>query len=105
MQIQLRSEDRAKIENSVRDKYSLVAENASRQFNYPTGRKGLEALRYDSGFMEALPESVSRSYCGVGNPLALGPIQKGAVILDIGCEAGVDSIAAARQTGQDDCGR
>jgi hypothetical protein len=36
-----------KIAAGIRQKYSEVAKNPEGQFQYPTGRKGLEALRYD----------------------------------------------------------
>ncbi len=38
------------------------------------------------------------SYCGIGNPFTLGPINEGETILDIGCGAGVDTILAAMMT-------
>ncbi len=92
-------DDLKKIEAGIRDKYSKVADNPEGLFAYPTGRAGLEALKYDPKLVRGLPEAVISSYCGVGNPFSLGPINKGDVILDIGCGAGVDTILAAMMAG------
>ncbi|MDM8540070.1 methyltransferase domain-containing protein, partial [Desulfococcaceae bacterium HSG9] len=68
-------------------------------FKYPTGKKGLEALRYDKNLIDKLPDAVASSYCGVGSPHSLGKIDTGEQVLDIGCGAGVDTILAAMMTG------
>lgn len=46
-----------------------------------------------------MPEPVAASYCGVGNPFSLGPLQPGDRVLDLGCGAGVDAILAALLVG------
>jgi ubiquinone/menaquinone biosynthesis C-methylase UbiE len=56
-------------------------------------------LKYDSEIIQALPEAVGASYCGVGNPFILGPIREGEAVLDIGCGAGVDTIVGATMVG------
>jgi SAM-dependent methyltransferase len=91
--------DTKKIYKAIRKKYKKVAKNPAGLFKYPTGRAGLEALQYPSALINALPEEVTDSYCGVGNPFALGPINQGEEVLDIGCGSGVDAIMAAMQTG------
>jgi arsenite methyltransferase len=96
---QVTQEDRAQIEAGIRDKYSKVAGNPEGLFSYPTGRLGIEAQRYDPELVSALPEEIISAYCGVGNPFSLGPINKGDVVLDIGCGAGVDTIIAAMIVG------
>jgi len=99
MATQFTQDDLAKIEAGIRDKYSKVADDPQGQFEYPTGRSGIEAQRYDPELVSALPEAVISSYCGVGNPFSLGPINEGDVVLDIGCGAGVDTIFAAMMAG------
>lgn len=89
------------IEAGIRQKYAEVAKNPEGQFQYPTGRKGLEALQYDQNLIDRLPEAVASSYCGVGNPFSLGKINAGERILDVGCGAGVDAILAAMMAGPD----
>jgi ubiquinone/menaquinone biosynthesis C-methylase UbiE len=39
------------------------------------------------------------TYCGVGNPFSLGPINRGESVLDIGCGAGADTFVAAKMVG------
>jgi len=96
---QITQDDLKKIEEGIRNKYSKVAENPEGLFAYPTGRAGMEALKYDPKLISAVPQAVISSYCGVGNPFSLGTINKGDVILDIGCGAGVDTIIAGMMAG------
>ena len=99
MEIQLTSQDKKRIEESIRGKYAKVAMSPEGLFKYPTGLAGLKALNYNPEIIQALPEAISASYCGVGNPLILGPIREGEAVLDIGCGAGVDTIFAAMMVG------
>lgn len=99
METTLTAEDRKQIEEGLQQKYAKVSINPEGLFRYPTGRAGLEALKYDPGIVRALPESAVTSYCGVGNPFTLGPIHKGEAVLDIGCGGGVDTFFAAVMVG------
>ena len=99
MKNQLTSQDRKRIEEGIRGKYTKVSDSPEGLFLYPTGRAGLEALDYDSELIQALPDSAVASYCGVGNPFTLGVIRKGDAVLDIGCGAGIDTIVAAMMVG------
>lgn len=99
METPISQEDKDKIEEGIRSKYVKVAENPEGLFKYPTGRAGLETLKYDPALIRSLPEDVISSYCGVGNPFSLWPINEGEAVLDIGCGAGVDSLLAAMMVG------
>jgi len=99
MEPKLSSKDRKRIEESIRQKYARVSESLEGLFTYPSGRAGIEALKYDPEIIRALPETVLASYCGVGNPFSLGPIHKGETVLDIGCGGGVDTFIAATMVG------
>jgi SAM-dependent methyltransferase len=99
MDSQITNEELKQIENGINEKYTKVAVSPEGHFQYPTGRKGLEELSYDSALVEQLPEDVVSSYCGVGNPFSLGPINPDEKVLDIGCGAGVDTILAAMMVG------
>lgn len=90
----LSSEQRRRIASGIRDRYARVAAGPEGHFAYPTGRKGLEMLQYDQTLMANLSEEAAASYCGVGNPFALGKIHPGERVLDVGCGGGVDTILA-----------
>ncbi len=95
MELKINSEEKQKIDKSIKEKYGKVAVSPEGQFRYPTGQAGLRALRYDPKILRSLPEAVAAAYCGVGNPFSLGPISNGETVLDVGCGAGVDVILAA----------
>lgn len=99
MEAQISQEDRNRIEAAIRRKYVKVAGSPEGLFKYPTGRAGLETLNYDPALIKSLPEDVVASYCGVGNPFSIGPINEGEAVLDIGCGAGVDTLLAAMMAG------
>ncbi|MEJ2363872.1 MAG: methyltransferase domain-containing protein [Deltaproteobacteria bacterium] len=97
--MELTPKDRKRIEESIRGKYTKVARNPENLFKYPTGRLGLETLKYEKQIVQALPDAVAISYCGVGNPFTLGPILEGEAVLDVGCGTGIDTIVAANKVG------
>jgi 2-polyprenyl-3-methyl-5-hydroxy-6-metoxy-1,4-benzoquinol methylase len=99
MELLLAPEEKKKIEAGIREKYAKVAASPAGLFKYPTGRAGLEALGYDPEILKTLPPSVLDSFCGVGNPFALGPLDRGETVLDIGSGGGLDSLVAARMVG------
>ncbi len=99
METKLNSDEKKWIQDTIKEKYKEVAVSPEDKFSYPTGRTGLEGLKYDPEILNALPDNVLASYCGVGNPFSLGPINRGDVILDIGCGAGVDTIISAMMAG------
>ncbi len=99
MEPEFSSKEKVKIYKGIRKKYKKVAKKPDGLFKYPTGKAGLEALQYNSEITDTLPETVTASYCGVGNPFTLGTINEGETVLDIGCGSGVDTIFAAKMTG------
>jgi len=92
-------DDKVQIKKDIENKYQKVAVTPKGQFRYPTGREALEKLKYDTAVLSTLPEVVAASYCGTGNPFSLGKIETGETILDFGCGAGVDTLFAAKKTG------
>lgn len=87
------------IRESVRRKYLEVARSAEGKFKYTTGRAGALGLGYDPALLEDMPEELLESFCGVGNPFVLGPVNAGDAVLDVGCGAGFDLVVAARLAG------
>lgn len=88
-----------KIREAIREKYARIAATAEGAFKYLTGRAGAEALGYLAEELDQVPAANLSSYCGVGNPFALGPIARGEKVLDVGCGAGVDVLVAAQRVG------
>ena len=99
METEFSSREKDKIYKGIRKKYQKVAKKPDGLFKYPTGKAGLESLQYDPEVISTLPEKVTATFCGVGNPFTLGTVNEGESVLDIGCGSGVDTIFAAKMTG------
>lgn len=99
MELKLTKEDRERVNESIQEKYAEFSVSPEGKFSYLIGRAGLEALNYDPGIIQLLPDRVVATYCGVGNPFTLGPVNRGETVLDIGCGTGVDTFVAAKSIG------
>jgi arsenite methyltransferase len=99
MNIEFTPQDKKWINKTIWKTYSKAAKGSKGLFNYPTGHEGLTALKYDPELLQALPPETTVSYCGVGNPFTLGPINEGDDVLDVGCGAGVDTLFSAMMAG------
>jgi len=83
----------------VRERFAKVAMVPSQGKKFPVGPESAKRLGYDPEEIDRLPLSVTESFAGVGNPIALGEILAGQTVLDLGSGAGLDSILAARRVG------
>jgi arsenite methyltransferase len=92
--------DLQEIRKAIRDKYAEVSISAEGKFQYPTGKDGAKALRYDPAIIERAHTRFFESYCGVGNPFSLGNIRPGDAVLDFGCGAGFDIFVASKLVGK-----
>jgi len=80
--------------------YSRVALSPDGEFHFHRGPEyAVAALGYDGTELAALPADVTARFAGIGNPHAMGRLDEGACVLDIGCGAGTDLLLAARQIG------
>lgn len=93
------SEPVEKIKEQVRRRFVNVALDPAGEQKFPVGPDSAKRLGYDPAEIDALPPQVTESFAGVGNPLALGELRAGEVVLDLGCGAGMDSILATRRVG------
>ena len=88
------------IQDAIRRRYAEVSKSAGGIFNYPTGRDGAILLGYDANVIASMHDELVESFCGVGNPFELGPINPGEAVLDIGCGAGFDLVVASSMVGR-----
>ncbi|BBM86370.1 arsenite S-adenosylmethyltransferase [Candidatus Uabimicrobium amorphum] len=93
------TENIEEIRNAIRKKYTEVSHSVKGKFKYRTAKEGAMALGYDLSTLGHVPDEIFVSFCGVGNPFSLGPLNEGEVILDVGCGAGFDLIFAHQFVG------
>jgi arsenite methyltransferase len=84
---------------SVIDRFRRVATAPEQERKFPVGPASAKNLGYDAAEVDALPASVTESFCGVGNPFLMGEPLPGQTVLDVGCGAGFDSLLAAQIVG------
>lgn len=97
--VQAAAVDRDELRAQISEKYTDVAQTPEQGFHFHTGRPLAAMLGYELGEVDSLPASTVDSFAGTGNPFSAGRLAEGAVVLDIGCGAGFDSLQAARQVG------
>jgi arsenite methyltransferase len=92
--------DARRLREEVSRTYEAVARDPGADFHFHRGAAyAAELLGYDLAELERLPEEATASFAGVGNPLAIGPIQEGGVVVDVGCGSGTDLLLAALRVG------
>ncbi len=88
-----------KLRSEIQGEYAGVALTPEKGFHFHTGYRLTEMLEYSKEMIERLPESAVESFVGVGNPWALGPVEQGWTVVDIGSGAGLDTLIAAEKVG------
>ena len=79
--------------------YSAVSTAPQAEHPFPVGRAFAESLGYPADLLAGLPDAAVDAFAGVSNVAVLADITAGAVVLDVGCGAGLDSLIAAQRTG------
>jgi SAM-dependent methyltransferase len=87
------------IKAEIKRRFAAVAVAPQQEMMFPVGPTSAKVLGYDDAEIDALPASVTESFAGVGDPLALGQLREGDTMLDLGCGAGLDTIRASRRVG------
>src|SRR5579883_1489947 len=93
------SESPERIRAMIEERFGKVALDPAGERKFPVGPESARRLGYDAAEIDTLPPRATESFAGVGNPLALGDLRAGEVVLDLGCGAGMDSLLAARRVG------
>jgi SAM-dependent methyltransferase len=87
------------LRDEIRRTYTDVSTDQEREFIFPTGRAWARELGYPEPELARVPDATVESFAGVANHWALGRVEPGAVVLDLGCGAGTDLLIAAQMTG------
>lgn len=91
--------DRDELRRAIREEYAVVATEPARGFHFHTGRPLAALLGYQRDWLDGIPESTIASFAGTGNPFALGPLNAGEFVVDVGSGAGIDSLIASKMVG------
>jgi SAM-dependent methyltransferase len=91
--------DRDELRRAIQDEYAVVATEPARGFHFHTGRPLAGLLGYESDWLDGIPESTIASFAGTGNPFALGTLNPGEFVVDVGSGAGIDSLIASKMVG------
>src|SRR5436190_20098920 len=86
------------LREEIQKTYTQVSTEPEQEFIFPTGRGWAEDLGYPPELAN-VPETTAHSFAGVANPFALGRLEPGQTVLDLGCGAGTDLLIAAQMVG------
>jgi arsenite methyltransferase len=87
------------LREEIQKTYTDVSKRQQQDFIFPTGRAWAEELGYPKALLDRIPDATVESFAGVANHFALGAINEGETVLDLGCGAGTDLLIAAQMTG------
>lgn len=92
--------DTRRLRDEIQSIYSRVADAPAGDFHFHRGPDyAVELLGYDREALAGLPADSLASFAGVANPHRMSSIGDGALVVDIGCGAGMDLLLAARSAG------
>lgn len=78
-----------------------MATNPAKGFHFHTARTLAQLLGYTDDNVARNPEAAIRRLAGTGNPFALGLLNPGECVVELGCGAGMDTLIASRMVGPD----
>ncbi len=86
--------DTDRLEREVKSMYRDVAESASADFHFETGRDLADRLGYDPDDLGYVPDAAIDSFAGVGYHFDLAALEPGEAVLDLGSGSGMDAFVA-----------
>lgn len=86
------------LRDAIQKTYTDVSTDPQRDFIFPTGRAWAQELDYPEPELSRVPDATAESFAGVANHFALGRIESGSVVLDLGCGAGTDLLIVVSPT-------
>ncbi len=89
-----------RLRDGTRRAYSAAAERPLDNHPFPVGSRFAEDVGYPRQLLSSLPSISAEAFSGVSNVSVFADIPAGSIVLDLGCGAGLDSLIAARQTGE-----
>lgn len=89
----------AELREAVRAAYSAAARQPESKHPFPVGRTFAESVGYPAELLDSLPPVAVEAFAGVSNVSLLAEVPAGAVVLDLGCGAGLDTLVASRRAG------
>jgi SAM-dependent methyltransferase len=89
------------LRSEIEKTYTEVSTEQGTDFIFPTGRAWAEDLDYPQPELSRVPDASVQSFAGVANHFALGRIEPGATVVDLGCGAGTDLLIAAQMVGRE----
>ena len=90
----------AKLRGFVENRFRRIAMEPDRERKFPVGPESAKRLGYGCGEVDALPSSLTESFCGAGSPFLLEQHQSGEMVLDLDCGAGFDTFLTAQTVGR-----
>jgi arsenite methyltransferase len=84
--------------DGVRRAYGAAAKDPQGKHSFPVGRHFAESLGYPAEQLAKFPAISVEAFAGVSNVAVTANIPPGAIVLDLGCGAGLDSLLAATKT-------
>jgi len=87
------------LRGAIHKVYSAAAQQPVGQQAFPMGRSFAESIGYPTDLLACLPPVSIDAFTGVSNVPLFADIPIGAIVLDLGCGGGLDSLIAAGRVG------
>lgn len=87
------------LRREIKKTYTEVSTEPDRDYLFPTGRAWAQDLGYPEPELSRVPDETVESFAGVANHFALGRLDEGMTVVDLGCGAGTDLLICAQMIG------